>query len=209
MNSAFELFCIFAVQLFVIVDPLAGVPLFLAITPDNSPQERRAMALRGSLAAFGVLVFFILCGSLVTGYFGIETTSVRICGGLLLFVISLEMLYGRATGTGTSRREERLAETKADISITPLAFPLLAGPGAIATTLIFSEQMTSFASLLALLAGNALVFTLTGLLLMRADVLARYLGVLGAGIVTRLMGLIMALIAVQYVVDGIRGVLAP
>lgn len=205
MDTAFELFFAFALQLFIIVDPLAGVPVFLAITPDNSRQERRSMALRGSLAAFGILVFFILCGRLVTTYFGIETASVRICGGLLLFVISLEMLYGRSTGTVTSRREERLAEAKEDISITPLAFPLLAGPGAIATALIFAEHAQSLTAWAALLAGNGVVFAMTGLFLFHADPLARCFGTLGAAIVTRLMGLIMAFLAVQYVVDGIRG----
>ena len=137
MSAAWEIFVVFALQLFVIVDPIAGIPVFLTITPDNTRQQRRAMAIRGCLTAFAILVFFLLGGRWVMAYFGIETPSVRICGGLLLFAISLEMLYGRATGTGTSRWEERLAESKDDISITPLAFPLLAGPGAIATCLIF------------------------------------------------------------------------
>jgi len=205
MNIAFDLFTAFALQLFIIVDPIAGVPVFLAITPDNTRSHRRAMAMRGCLVAFAILVFFILCGRLVMAYFGIETPAVRICGGLLLFVISLEMLYGRPTGTGTSRREERLAEVKDDISITPLAFPLLAGPGAIATCLIFVEQAHSPAAYLALLGGNAVVFIVTALILLRADDLLRLFGILGATIVTRLMGLVLAFLAVQYVVDGIRG----
>lgn len=162
------------------------------------------MAVRGCLVAFVVLVFFILFGRMVMAYFGIETPAVRICGGLLLFAIALEMLYGRPTGTGTSRREERLAEAKDDISITPLAFPLLAGPGAIATCLIFTENARTAGSFLALLSGNAIVFVVTCLLLMRADDLVRLLGVLGTVIVTRLMGLILAFLAIQYVVDGIR-----
>lgn len=204
MNATWELFTVFALQLFIIVDPVAGAPVFLAITPGDSRRQRRTMAIRGCLAAFAILVFFILGGRWVMAYFGIETPSVRICGGLLLFAISLEMLYGRVTGTGTSRREERLAETKDDISITPLGFPLLAGPGAIATCLIFVEQARSPAAYLALLAGVAAVFLATGLLLSRADDLNRLLGAFGATIVTRLMGLVLAFLAVQYVVDGIR-----
>lgn len=204
MDSSFAIFTAFALQLFIIVDPIAGVPVFLAITPDNTRAQRRAMAVRGCLAAFAILVFFLLCGRLMMDYFAIETAAVRICGGLLLFVISLEMLYGRPTGTGTSRREERLAEAKADISITPLAFPLLAGPGAIATGLIFVEQVRTAADYLALLAASALVFIATCLLLLRADTLLRLIGALGAAIVTRLMGLVLAFLAVQYVLDGIR-----
>ena len=209
MDSFFTLFSAFALQLFIIVDPIAGVPVFLAITPDNTRAQRRVMAVRGCLAAFAILVFFLLGGRLLMGYFAIETSAVRICGGLLLFVISLEMLYGRPTGTGTSPREERLAEAKADISITPLAFPLLAGPGAIATGLIFVEQVHSAADYLALLAASALVFVVTGLLLLRADALLRFIGALGAAIVTRLMGLVLAFLAVQYVIDGIRGAFGP
>ncbi len=204
MSAAWEIFIVFALQLFIIVDPIAGIPVFLTITPDNTRQQRRAMAIRGCLTAFAILVFFILGGRWVMAYFGIETPSVRICGGVLLFAISLEMLYGRATGTGTSRREERLAESKDDISITPLAFPLLAGPGAIATCLIFVEHARSPATYLALLAGDAAVFAVTCLLLLRADDLRRLLGAFGAMIVTRLMGLVLAFLAVQYVVDGIR-----
>jgi multiple antibiotic resistance protein len=205
MDSSFTLFTAFTLQLFIIVDPIAGVPVFLAITPDNTRAQRRAMAVRGCLAAFAILVFFLLCGRPVMNYFAIETPAVRICGGLLLFVISLEMLYGRPTGTGTSPREERLAEAKEDVSITPLAFPLLAGPGAIATGLIFVEHVRAAADYLALLAASALVFVVTCLLLLRADALLRLIGALGAAIVTRLMGLVLAFLAVQYVIDGIRG----
>jgi multiple antibiotic resistance protein len=200
------LFGAFALQLFLIVDPVAGVPIFLAITPRNSPEERRRMAVRGCLAAFLVLLFFLLAGPPLLRYFGIETASVRIGGGILLFVIALEMLYGRTTGTGTSRREERMAGAKRDISITPLAVPLLAGPGAIATCLIFSSQ-ASAADWLALPAAAAAVLAVTALLLRRADDLARWLGALGAAILVRIMGLLLAFLAVQYVADGVRAVL--
>jgi multiple antibiotic resistance protein len=204
MDGAPSLFAAFALQLFIIVDPVAGVPLFLAITPHNTPPERRGMAKRGCLAAFAVVVLFIVAGPPLLAYFGIQTASVRICGGVLLFVIALEMLYGRPTGTGTSRREERLAGAKQDISITPLAIPLLAGPGAITTCLIFSARATSLPAYLALLAGAAAVFAATFLLLRRADELARLIGSLGTAILTRIMGLVLAFLAVQYVVDGVQ-----
>lgn len=202
-----ELLLGFAFQLFIIVDPLAGVPLFLGITPDNTDRERRVMALRGCLVAFLVIAFFLILGPWLLGYLGITTPSVRICGGLLLFVIGLEMLYGRPTGTGSSPREVRLAESKEDISITPLAIPLLAGPGAIANCLIFSSRAEGPGAHLALLAGAALVFVATYLLLAQASLLARLLGALGTAIVTRVMGLILAFLSVQYVVDGVRAAL--
>jgi len=207
MASAFELFTAFAVQLFIIVDPVVGVPVFLAITPHNTAAERRPMARRGCIAAFLVVAFFIVIGPLLLGYFGIQTASVRICGGVLLFIIALEMLYGRPTGTGTSRREERLAEAKEDVSITPLAVPLLAGPGAIATALIFADRAAAPLDWLALLAAAAVVFAVTFLFLRRADDLVRWIGSLGTAILTRIMGLLLAFLAVQYAVDGFRSIL--
>ncbi|HEY7745614.1 MAG TPA: MarC family protein [Desulfuromonadales bacterium] len=207
MASAIELFTAFAVQLFIIVDPVVGVPVFLAITPHNTAAERRPMARRGCIAAFLVVAFFIVIGPLLLGYFGIQTASVRICGGVLLFIIALEMLYGRPTGTGTSRREERLAEAKEDISITPLAVPLLAGPGAIATALIFADRAAAPLDWLALLAAAAVVFAVTLLFLWRADDLVRWVGSLGTAILTRIMGLLLAFLAVQYAVDGFRSIL--
>jgi multiple antibiotic resistance protein len=204
MEIALEMFVAFAVQLFIIVDPVAGVPVFLAITPQNTRQERKTMAFRACLVAFLVVVFFILAGPFILAYFSIQTSAVRICGGVLLFVIAIEMLYGRRTGTGTSYREERLGEAKEDISITPLAIPFLAGPGAITTSLIFSEKVHALLSYLALLLSSVLVFSLTYLFLRWADQLVKFIGILGTTVFTRIMGLVLAFIAVQYVVDGIE-----
>jgi multiple antibiotic resistance protein len=209
MTAAFELFIAFAVQLFIIVDPVAGVPVFLAITPDNSRDERVAMARRGCLVAFTVTVFFILAGPALLGYFGIGTAAVRIGGGVLLFVIALEMLYGRVTGTETSQREERLAQKKEDISITPLAIPLLAGPGTITTALIFSGRAEGVPAHLALLLAAAAVFALGYLFLRQADPVMKVIGRLGMAVITRILGLILAFLAVQYIIDGVRTVLAP
>lgn len=201
-----SLFFAFAVQLFIIVNPIAGVAVFLAITPNDTQQERRAMARRGCLVACLVIVLFLLCGALILGYLGIQTPAIRICGGILLFAIALEMLYGRFTGTGTTPREERLAEVKEDISITPLAIPLLAGPGAITTALIFADYADTAMALLALLAACALVFIVNYLFFRYADLLLKLIGNLGVTILTRIMGLVLAFLAVQYVVDGVQAV---
>ena len=202
-----DLFATFVLQLFIIVDPVAGVPVFLSITPNNSADERRIMARRGCLVAFLLVDFFILCGPQLLGYFGISTPAVRITGGVLLFAIALEMLYGRATATQTTPREERLAEVKPDISITPLAIPLLAGPGAIANCLLFSRRAETVSDFLILLGGAAAVFACTYLMLVRASTLARMLGSLGTTILTRVMGLILAFLSAQYVIDGVSAVL--
>jgi multiple antibiotic resistance protein len=206
MSQFVDLFVTFFIQMFIIVDPIAGVPVFLAITPGNSGDERRVMAFRGCLVAFGILVFFLLAGSPLLGRLGITAPAIRICGGGLLFFIGLEMLYGRRSGTETSPREQRLAETKDDISITPLAIPLLAGPGAITTALIFADKAQTFSHHLALLLALAGVFSVTFLFLRQADRLMKLVGVLGTTILTRVMGLVLAFLAVQYVIDGVTAV---
>jgi multiple antibiotic resistance protein len=207
MTHYIELLTVFVIQLFIIVDPLTGIPIFLAITPGKTKLERRAMAQRSCIIAFLVIVFFLVAGAAILDYFGITTSAVRICGGILLFIISLELLYGRATGTQTSIREERLAEEKEDVSVTPLAIPLLAGPGAIATTLVFAGRANNTLAFATLVVGAAIVFALAYVVLHWAEELGRVIGVLGMKIVTRTMGLLLAFIAVQYVIDGIRAVL--
>lgn len=207
MTHSRELFNIFVIQLFIIVDPLASIPIFLAITPRKTRNERRAIARRSCTIAFIVIAFFITAGAPILGYFGITTSAVHICGGILLFIISLELLYGKTSGTETSSREARLAEEKEDVSVTPLAIPLLAGPGAIATTLVFAGQANGTPAFVALMAGAAAVFASAYVVLHWAEELARVIGALGMKIVTRIMGLLLAFIAVQYVIDSFRVVL--
>lgn len=203
MQDQLEQMIVFVVQLFVIVDPLAAVPIFLAITAYNTKAERRAIARRGCLVGFLAIVFFLVLGPLLLAYFGIGRSAVLISGGLLLFAIALELLYGHSTGTQTSSKEEQLAEKKEDVSVTPLAIPLLAGPGAIVTCLVFASQAAGALFVLLLVAGAAIVFASAYLLLHWADELAGIFGELGMKVAVRIIGLILAFIAVQYVINGI------
>lgn len=202
------LFLVYVVQLFIIVDPIAGIPLFLAITPHKTKPERRSTARRSCIIAFLVIVFFQVAGPYVLGYFGIKTSAVRVCGGVLLFLIAYELLHGHATATMTSSKEARLAEEKEDVSVTPLAIPLLAGPGAIATTLIFAGRANTVLSMVVLAAGAATVFAVTFIFFYWADEVAKLVGALGMRIVTRIAGLLLAFIAVQYVIDGAKTLLS-
>jgi multiple antibiotic resistance protein len=204
MEHLLELFTVFVIQLFIVVDPVAGIPVFLAITPNKSGGERRSLALRGCSIGCVIIIFFLAGGHQVLTYFGIQTPAVQICGGILLFVISLDLLYGRATGTETSSRETMLAEAKQDISVTPLAIPILAGPGAIATSIIFAGRTRGPLDFGVLIAGCITVFAATYVCLHWADHLNRIIGDLGMTILTRIMGLLIAFISVQYVIDGIR-----
>ena len=202
--AVIEVFFVFALQLLIIVDPVAAMPVFLAITPRSTSEDRQRMAVRACLVAFLVVVFFILVGPALLEFLKIETPAVRICGGILLFVIALEMLYGRVSGTETSPKEELLAQAKEDISITPLAIPLLAGPGTIATALIFAGRAASPLDYLALLVAAAVVFAVSCLVLRQTELLLKIIGRLGTKIMTRIMGLILAFLAVQYVLDGLE-----
>ncbi|MBT1071028.1 MarC family protein [Pelotalea chapellei] len=203
MKSYLELLTVFVIQLFIIVDPLACIPIFLAITSSRTKNERRIMARRSCFIAFIVLAFFVVAGNAILSYLGITTSTVQICGGILLFIIALEFLRGKATTTETSTLEEQLAEEKEDVSVTPLAIPLLAGPGAIATTFVFAGRANDVLAYITLVAGSALVFCAVYFCLYWADDVARIFGTLGMKIITRIMGFILAFIAVQYVVDGI------
>lgn len=209
MKDHFELLTVFVIQLFIIVDPLACIPIFLAITASKSKIERRMLARRGCFIAFIVLIFFIVAGNAILSYLGIAMSTIQICGGILLFIIALEFLRGKATTTETSTLEERLAEEKEDVSVTPLAIPLLAGPGAIATTFVFAGKTDSILAYATLIAGLALVFLAVYACLYWADDIAGIFGELGMKIITRIMGFILAFIAVQYVVDGMLALFHP
>jgi len=208
MTTVLESAVTFFIQMLIIVDPMVAVPVLLTITPRNNPDERRAMARRGCCAAFLLSAFFVLAGPVFLARFGIDTAAVLITGGLLLFLIALEMLYGRVTGTGTTPREERLAEERADVSLFPLAFPVLAGPGAVVTCLIFAAQASSLTLRLVLLLASSGVFLLTYVILARAELLMKLIGSLGVSIATRIMGLLLALLAVQYVITGTSAIFA-
>jgi multiple antibiotic resistance protein len=207
MARAVELFFIYAIQLFIIVDPIAAIPVFMAITQHRSRTERRRVAARSCAIASVVIILFIVAGARILGYFGIDLTAVRIGGGILLFIIALELIYGQLTRSEISGNEEKMAESKEDVSVTPLAIPLLAGPGAIATSLIFSGRADTFVEMGGLCAGASVVFGLTYLALNSADRIYRVVGALGMTVFMRIMGLLLAFISVQYIIDGVSGLL--
>jgi multiple antibiotic resistance protein len=207
MTSAVESAITFFIQMVIIVDPVVAMPVLLAITPRHTPQQRCRTAWRGCAAAFLLSGFFLLAGPAFLLRFGIGPAAVLITGGLLLFLIALEMLYGRMTGTGTTPREERLAEERTDVSLFPLAFPVLAGPGAVMTCLIFAAQAPALEQRLVLLLASVVVFLLTYLILARSELVMKIIGSLGVSIASRIMGLLLALLAVQYVITGSAAIL--
>lgn len=183
------------VILTVIMDPVGVAPIFLAVTSRLSVAERQRAAVRAALAAGGLILGFALFGQFVLEYLNVSVQSLSIAGGLLLLV-ALEMLRGMDTPTGASGD---------DVALVPLATPLVAGPGAIATVIVLSQQNPSTGGRAAVLLGALVAVVVVGLTFLCAERLARSLSPAIISFLTRVLGLLLAAIAVQLVVEGARG----
>lgn len=192
------------VTLFVIIDPIGLAPIFVALTAGMGFARRRRIAVQACLVAFGLLALFGLFGDQVLGFIGISMPAFRIAGGILLFLTALDMLFERRS----KRREEKAEEEDLsdDPSVFPLAMPLLAGPGAMATmVLLVGATDGSLASVAAVHGVMAAVLLIALVLFLGAGLLERALGPLGINLVTRLLGMLLAALSVQFVIDGVRG----
>ena len=190
---------------FATIGPLDVAAIFAALTAHSTRQHRRTMALRGTLIATSILVLFALAGEMVLGSLGISLAALRTAGGILLLLIAIEMVFARTTGgTSTTDEEEQEALSKQDISVFPIATPLIAGPGAMGAAILLmadaegdlTHQLVVLGSLLTIL-----LFTLVGMLL--AGRLQQVLGIIGMHVITRIMGVLLAALAVQFIFDGI------
>jgi multiple antibiotic resistance protein len=188
------------VTLFVIIDPVGLVPLFAALTLGQDTARRRRIAIRACLTATFILTIFGLFGDAVLGFVGISMPAFRVAGGVLLFLTALDMLFERRT----KRREGQTHPHEEDPSVFPLAIPLIAGPGAIATMILLAGQQGSgWGWILAVHGVMAAVILLTFLMFLTAGTLERILGPVGVNVVTRLLGMLLAALAVQFVLDGL------
>jgi multiple antibiotic resistance protein len=190
--------------LFVVIDPAGLVPSFISLAGARSGQAQAAIARRAVLIAGAVLLSFSVAGSPLLAYLGISVSALRIAGGILLFRIAVDMVF--AQFRRETPEEEAEARAKEDISVFPLAIPLIAGPGALASVLILATETRGEPSLFALVLGAAGMVLLVAYLFLRVSTrLARILGQTGINVVTRILGLILAALAVQYVADGLIG----
>lgn len=195
----------FFVTLLVVVEPVSVIPIFIALTEGVTEQERRRMALKGVVIATIILVIFSFVGGPFLRLMSISIDAFRIFGGLLLFLIALEMVFARQAGSRTSDPEEEEGRKRADISVFPLAFPFIAGPGALATILLaFGPAVGDPVLYGGLLAVVLVVMVLCLLTLYVASPLMRVMGVTGANVVNRLFGVVLGALAVQFVIDGVR-----
>ena len=185
--------------LFVVIDPIGLMPLFVTLTHGADARHRRSVAIRACLVAFAVLTAFALFGEAVLGFVGISMPAFRVAGGALLFLTALDMLFERRA----PRREGQAAE-RTDPSVFPLALPLIAGPGAIATVILLAGQQPDTLGLVSVLATAAAVLAVVFAFFLAAGILERALGKTGINIATRLLGMLLAALAVQFVLEGLR-----
>jgi multiple antibiotic resistance protein len=198
-----EVLLIFTSVLFI-VDPFAAVPTFLAMTARDSPAVRRAMARRGAWTCAVTLTTFALAGSLIFTLFGITLGAFKIAGGALIGLNALEMVQARRSEQRETPAEQAEGIEKEDVGIIPLGVPMLAGPGAISTVMVLALGSHSRATTAALYGSVALTAYVSYLVLAAATAVEHRLGQTGMRILTRLMGLVLCAIAVQFIVDGIK-----
>ena len=189
--------------LFVVIDPIGLAPIFVALTAGMAPRARRAIALRACAIAAAILVVFALAGEAVLSFLGISMPAFRIAGGILLFLTALEMLFEKRK----PRREGQADAPPADPSVFPLALPLTAGPGAIATMILLTDGASPLGAAQAIAVMLAVLAVVLALFLLAAP-MERLLGPTGINVTTRLLGMLLAALSVQFVLDGLSDVSA-
>ena len=204
MLGALGFFAVCFPSLFSIVDPVACVPVFLALVGGEHRVSQRAIALRASLTALIVLLLFAATGTAIFHFFGITIPAFKVAGGILLFTMALEMMRAKASSVRNTPEETSEAQHKDDVAIVPIGIPLLSGPGAIATAMMWSARAQNMGEKAALYVSIVLVVGITLVTLMFASRVVRFLGKTGINVISRIMGLILAATASQFVIDGVR-----
>ena len=200
-----ELFTSAFITFLVIVDPPGCAPIFASLTRGTDAAHRRKMAVRSSVVAWCILMFFALLGEAMLDKLGIELASFRLAGGIMLFIIALEMVFEKRT----ERREERAKEIEGtpeaeDISVFPMAIPMIAGPGSIASIMLLIGRADGPAEWGVVLGAMTAVIILTLLALLSAGPLMKLIGARLEAMITRILGVILAALAAQFVIDGLR-----
>ncbi|AFC26989.1 MarC family protein [Saprospira grandis] len=191
---------------FSIVNPLSTMPVFMTMTSELTKQQQRATAKKAVIAAFLTMLAFALSGQLLFSFFGISANAFRIVGGIIFFQMGSDMLQARLGRIKV--REEEVKSYVTDISITPLAIPLICGPGAITNSIILMQDADNIAQKFILIGSMALILALTYAILYTSSTISKWLGETGNKIMLRLMGLIVMVIAVEFFLSGLRPILA-
>jgi MarC family membrane protein len=191
-------------SLLAIVNPISAVPVFLAMTANYAPSQRRRTIRRAVITAAAILFVFAILGSAILQFFGITTYAFKIAGGILFFFIGWDMLQARRSRSKTTPEEEVEGAEKEDIGIIPLGIPTLAGPGAITTVIALMGQRAGLAAGFFVYAAIIAALGVSWLVLLAAPALLRTFGQTGLNVMTRLMGLLVMVVGVQFVIDGVR-----
>ena len=197
-------FMMLLISLVIIMDPLGNLPFFLMFTEKNTPSERSRTAAISSVTSGLILIFFGLTGDFVLDFFGIGLPTFQLAGGFILFISALQMLRLIPSGLKTSSEEEREGIEKDNVALVPLATPLLAGPGAITTVLAWQQKMDDPLSTPLLILTIMIACMIVYFVFYFGQRISGFLGVGGTRVVTRLMGLLLAVIAVQFMVNGFQ-----
>jgi len=188
------------VTLFVVIDPIAIAPVFLALTRGMSKAQRRLIAWRAVGVAGLILLIFAAFGEAVLNFIGISMPAFRVAGGILLFLTALDMLFDRRT----KRREDQAdVDDHDDPSVFPMAIPLIAGPGSIASVILLTGEKPGGEGLITIIAISAFILVVMALTMQVSSALERFMGKTGINIVTRLLGMLLAALSVQFVLDGL------
>ena len=194
------------VALLPIINPLAAAPTFLTITEGDSEQRRKEQALKGCFYMVAILVSFLIGGTFIMNFFGISIPGLRIAGGIMMTGIGMNMLATQKHGSKEEEEEREAARRKVDISFSPLAMPMLSGPGSIAVTLGFSSLATEVLDYVAIILGIVMVALASYLVLRISGKVVKFIGPVGMNAMTKIMGFLIMCIGVQFVVNGILGI---
>jgi multiple antibiotic resistance protein len=193
----------------VVIEPVSLVPMFGALTRGGEPGYRTRMAWKSVGISAGIFIVFALAGDWLLRLLGISVSAFKIAGGMLLFLLAVDMVLARESGLrSTTVREQDEARYREDISVFPMAFPLITGPGTLATLLLLTAETTDLLGFSLVLGMGLLALAVTLVLLLLTRPLMRVLGVTAGTVISRLLGVVLAALAVQYVVDGFTEVLA-
>jgi multiple antibiotic resistance protein len=208
MSAGITFFSVCFPSLFSIVDPIGVVPVYLALMGSAPRAEQRRTAIRATVTGASVLLVFAATGTAIFHFFGITIPAFKVAGGVLLATMALEMMRAKQSPVKSTPEETSDARAGDDLAVTPIGIPLISGPGAIATVIMWSTRAGGAQEKLALYASIGLVIAITLVSLVFASRLVRVLGKTGINVVTRIMGLILAATAAQFVIDGWREAMA-
>lgn len=201
--DAFKIF----IALIALVNPLGVLPMFISLTQDFTPVQKQRAIRTAAFTVVAVISTCALLGEQIIKFFGISTASLQVAGGLLILLMSLSMLNAQPSGAKTTAEERDEAEHKDTIGVVPLGIPLLTGPGAMSTVIVLAGKSNHVSDYVALIGSGVVIAALVWLTLQMAQPIARFMGRTGINIATRIMGLLVAAVAVEFIVEGLKTML--